>query len=584
MSTSNLKATIKEFIQRSNKETVLMVDGKWGVGKTYFLKNLNPREFGKDKIVFVSLKGVQDCNEIKQKVFTAFWGLGKKFNFFRKAFNSATSIATKGTINISFRELAEVCFDWEKFKNIILVFDDFERISLNNISYHDMLFEIHSMFVEDKNASVIIVANEEEILKNINNNANDKDFNQSCYINAREKTIEPIVKFERSLINFFPKYINTRYSYLSDEERNWLLKSKELSQILQLTNNINLRIYNRFFDTFVRINKEINKIKNISNDYKNRFLREVLICLSRLILNNTQKDLPLEDLYLNRYVHISMFPSIKLFVDEGFLDNVILKSDLERRIDVYKFDQFVGKDFSIVRKWFCFPRQKSLSAFKRIIPKSHRFANYDLFLETMRYLKWFYESGMMEEKLYQSYKEKLLQNFERFLLKMPDINLSITGMAAEGEFIDVLNRCKDTQVKQKFKRYEKELFNKNKVVEDAEFVEFVRQHPIETLDMYTKNIKKVVKISSIYNHVKVLSLCVKHSFLSHLVTPNHWANFIYKMIDNLDNPTGTAVTKILLDEVLFSHKEEYKKLCNKLEIKKQTLLKKDKIKKANINI
>ena len=44
----DLKKIIKDFAKRPNKEMMLMIDGKWGVGKTYFLKNLNSKEFGKD--------------------------------------------------------------------------------------------------------------------------------------------------------------------------------------------------------------------------------------------------------------------------------------------------------------------------------------------------------------------------------------------------------------------------------------------------------------------------------------------------------------------------------------------------------
>ena len=576
----NLEEVIKEFVQRPNKEMSLMIDGKWGVGKTYFLKSLNLKEFKKNKIVFVSLKGVRDLSEIKRKVFTAFWGLGKKFDFFSKALNGVTSIATKGIINISFRELGDVCFDWEKFKNVILVFDDFERISFNNISYHDVLFEIHSMFVEDKNASVIIVANEEEILKNINNNTNEKDFNQSCYFNAKEKTVERTTKFERALNSFLSEYINTRYAYLGIEERNWLLKSKELSQIIQQTNNTNLRKYNRFFDIFIRINEEVKKINNVNKNYKDRFLREVLLCLSRPLLNNDYKKEPtLEDLYFNRNVTIAMFPSISFFVDDGFLNSIMLKSDLERRAGVYDFDKLVGKDFSIVRSWFCLPRQKSLKAFKRIVPKSCKFTNYDLFLETMRYLTWFYKSGMMEEQLYQVYKSKLLKNFEKFLLKLSDVNLSITGMAAEKEFIDTLNQCKDKQIEQKIKSYEKKLFVENKLIKDVKFTEFVRKNPIKILDMYAKHADKVANVSNLYIHARFLLSCLKHPTSFESVTSERWADFLSKIIENLHNPTSAAVTKMVLDEVLFRHKEVYDKLLKRLEQKKQALLKQDNTKK-----
>lgn len=588
MSVKDLKEVIKDFVKRPNKEMALMIHGEWGVGKTYFLKNLNPKELGKERIILVSLKGIKTTNEINQRLLTATWQLGKTFNFFNKAFEGYISSKTAGKVNVNLGDLVGLGFDWQKFNRTILVFDDFERISSENISYQDVLFEIHSTFVEDKNTSVIIVANEDEIEVNPtrkgnqpNGKAKKLNPNEIKYQQAKEKTIERTVQFYRKLQDFFPEYIKTRYSKIPSETQEFLLRNKTIVQILQKENVKNLRDYNRFFDIFVQVHEAIDAV-NISISHRNRFLDELLFVLRAPILNSDFKEeIPaLETIYLpSGYVRLEMFPSIKNFIEKGFLNHEEFKNDIDRRVKVYNFDKYVKKDFDIIRKWFMSPRQKSLQAFARLIKKSHRFTTYDLFLETARYLNWFFSSGMIEKKLYQQRKETLLKNFQAFLLHLPNINLTIGGMADEKEFIDMLHKCQEIQIQQKLRQYEKNLFTNNRLIEDPMFVEFVRKNPGLVLDMYEKNADKVARVSRLYLHTKFLVSCLKHSTTLALIKPSPWIGLTSKIIDHLEDPAAAAVAQMLLDEIITMKSPSYKKLNGKLKRKKKILLQQDDNKK-----
>lgn len=579
----NLKEIIKDFVKQSHKEMALMIDGEWGVGKTYFLKHLNPKEFGKEKIIFVSLKGVKTPEDIGRKVLASMWNIGKKFKLFSEITKNALQIGTHGLISVSLTDLVSIGFDWKKLSNFIIIFDDFERISFEHISYHDVLFEIHSAFVEDKNASVIIVANESEIFVNLSRDAQSaedkgQNFDKTKYIQAKEKTIKRTIKFSQKLQQMFPEYIKARYCEKPAEILQYLSNSDTIKDILNREDHRNLRNYNRFFDLFVHVYENVMTL-SFKRSYKNEFLNEILICLRNSVLYSliyTDEVPALETFYLPRgYVRIEMFPSIKTFVDQGFLNLEMLKKDLERRIGVYKFDSSVSGDFATIRNWVKLPRQKTLKSFARIIKKSNKFTTYDLFLETMRYLSWFFNSEMIDEDLYKQYKNLLLKNFKKHLLQQEDINLTISGMSTEREFIDVLNECKEIKTQEKLGQYERALFTKNKLLDDAEFVEFVRKNPTLVLTMYTKNASKVAKVKKLYIHTKFLLSCLKHSPALALIKPSPWIEFASKIIDYLDDPTSAAVAQMILDEVITKSAPPYTELNEKLKRRKEMLLKRD---------
>ena len=583
----DLKKIIKDFAKRPNKEMMLMIDGKWGVGKTYFLKNLNSKEFGKEKIIFISLKGIKTLEDINRRVIAEIWKIGKKINLFSKVAQNAIQAGTGGVINISLTDLVSVGFDWKKLNNFIIIFDDFERISCENISYPDVLFEIHNTYVEDKNASVIIVANEKEIFVNLAKAEGTMDdqkqnFDEIRYRQAKEKTIERVVTFSRYLRDFFQEYIKARYSKIAPDAQEFLSKNKIVSQILQQEDISNLRTYNRFFDLFVQI-YEATVAQSAIPSHKMRFLNEILVCLRDNVLHaplkqeNPSEDIPSLE-YVNlptAYVRIEMFPSIKQLIVSGFLNIDELKKDLNRRSKAYRFDSSVSKDLNVIRRWFMTSHAQDSKSFANVIKKSNKFTTYDLFLETMRALSWFFKSGMIEEELYRQYKEALLNNFEKFLLKSKDLNLSISGMNIEQEFIDTLEKCKQVKIQEQLHTYEHILFVKNQLIEDASFAEFVKKNPKLVLEMYTKNASKVAEVTNLYAHTKFLVGCLRHSHdLAH-IQPSPWIELASKIIDHLTDPAAAAVAQMMLDEVITEQSPSYDVLNNKLKIQKDILLKRN---------
>lgn len=582
MSVKNLKEAIKEFAQRPNKEMALMINGQWGVGKTYFLKELNPHKFNKEKIVFVSLKGVKNTNDISRRALAATWTFTKKLGLFNNVINNLAGYFSRGIVSISATDFIEMFFEWKNLNNIILIFDDFERISASDISYPEVLFFIHSTFIETKTCSVIIVGNEEDLaFKKKSKNVQDPDKkgipcpDEERYQEAKDKVVENTIYFEQRLIDIFPEYLRNRYPAIQETLSSFLRSNSLSLKILKETDNINIRKYNRLFDSFIQIYNEIGNLSlKISDEHKNRFLEEVLLCLRELVLIRPNRKNPpsLEDVYNSDgfFIDIDLFPSITQLIQKGWMDVEMLREDLERRTATYAFNDSIGEDYSTIIHWFSRPYQKVLEAFSRLVKKSSSFTTYDLFLETSRYLKWFFEAKLIDETIYAQYQRELLSNFKYFLMHLDDINLSITGRAAEEEFIAVLRECQELKKQEKLKEYEKNLFSDKNLIQDPIFQEFVRSNPLIVLEMYTDHAQAISDVHVLYTHTSFLVSCIKQIPPSKPVK-EAWYVFISKLIDHINDPVATAVLEVMVTQVLSKDDTGYQKLLTRLEQKKSFL-------------
>lgn len=582
MSIKNLIEAISEFAQRPNKEMALMINGPWGVGKTYFLKKLNPHKFNKEKIVFVSLKGIKNTNDISRRALVATWTFTKKIRLFNNVINNLAGYFSRGIVSISATDFIEMFFEWKNLNNIIFIFDDFERISVSDISYPEVLFFIHSTFIEEKTCSVIIVGNEEELsFKRKSKNIHDSEKkgilspDEEQYQEAKDKVIENTIYFEQQLINIFPEYLKNRYSNITNAASSFLLSNDVNLKILKETDNINIRKYNRLFDSFIQIYNEIRNLSlKISNEHKNKFLEELLLCLRELVLIRPNKKNPpsLEDVYNSDgfFIDVDLFPSITQLIQKGWMNVEMLRKDLERRTATYAFNDSIGEDYSTIIHCLSRPYQKVLESFSRLVKKSSSFTTYDLFLETSRYLKWFFGAKLMEENIYHQYQKELLVNFKDFLMHLDDINLSITGRYAEEEFIEVLRECQNLKKQEKLKEYEKVLFSEKPIIQDPIFSEFVRSNPLIVLKMYTDHAQTISDVHVLYAHTSFLVSCIKQIPLSKSVK-EAWHVFISKLIDNISDPVAAAVLEVMVTQVLSKEDTGYQDLLTKLEQKKSLL-------------
>lgn len=214
-----IKSKIEDkFIDLLGKEGAIcmVLSGKWGVGKTYFWQKFAERNSKKlnKKFAYISLFGKDDIKQIKQEIILQAYRINqtiseisknaKKLRF-DKILDEVTPKLGSAIIEcISF-------FEKKDFENIVICFDDFERLS-NKLSLKD-IFGLISEIKEQKNCHIVMIFNAGElILDNDTKKQKDKiidyEFEYSPSVEDSYKILHEELKFFKSYPLEYFKYHN----------------------------------------------------------------------------------------------------------------------------------------------------------------------------------------------------------------------------------------------------------------------------------------------------------------------------------------------------------------------------------------
>lgn len=172
MANKHITDFLDYYIKLKNPQYAVLLKGKWGSGKTYFINNYKDHlEKIDQKYIYVSLYGVTSYDEIETKFLKA---------IHPKLYNDKTIFAgkiakglLKGTLKLDLNDDGQAdgsaSVQIPKFKpedllntkDRVLIFDDLERCSIKIV---DLLGYIN-YFVEHQSYKVILIANEEELEK-----------------------------------------------------------------------------------------------------------------------------------------------------------------------------------------------------------------------------------------------------------------------------------------------------------------------------------------------------------------------------------------------------------------------------------
>ena len=188
MKGTDIVKEIERYLQDNVYNYAVLIDGEWGSGKTYFVKNelktaIEQARVGGNqrKVMYVSLYGCQSIEDVQKNLV---WEFASKINKAKKGkekhggekeenedgiytnmvLDSAASSTKKilgGLAKRVFPEesLFDVALDWIRTRSYVFIFDDLERCNCN---LNEVFGFINGM-VEHDGAKVIIVANEKEI-------------------------------------------------------------------------------------------------------------------------------------------------------------------------------------------------------------------------------------------------------------------------------------------------------------------------------------------------------------------------------------------------------------------------------------
>ncbi|MEQ9233187.1 P-loop NTPase fold protein [Coleofasciculus sp. E2-BRE-01] len=240
----------------------VLLKGQWGAGKTWFIKKYYEKlKAHKQKCLYVSLYGMTTFSEIEDAFFQqlhpvrAFKGMAIIEKIFKEAIKSTIKFDIENIKLETQENLPDYLKDADKS---ILIFDDLERCKIELGSILGYI----NYFVEHQDLKVVIIANEDELLK------------ESSYKDIKEKligkTFGVTLDFEGALENFITVANNSDVrQFLSDN-------TQLLQKLYEEAESENLRILKQVVLEFDRIFEKLpDKAKN-----KLEFLKDILNILT----------------------------------------------------------------------------------------------------------------------------------------------------------------------------------------------------------------------------------------------------------------------------------------------------------------
>lgn len=285
MNITGIENYLNEYIKQDNPQYAVMLKGKWGCGKTFFIKQLadkwqvEPRAEERIELqpIYISLNGVSSCSAISFLIRRALYPIlySKGAQVAKKVICGTITALSKSLIDLNkdgnIDDLSSI-FDTEMILDIlskpnasvsgnkILIFDDIERSKLST----DELFGYINNLVEHSGCKVILVC-EEEKLKLLCNQPDSK----IKYDEFKEKLIGKTISFEHDLY--------TIAKSIADSSDNQYLKSNSdlIATIFIASNVQNLRIVKQFISDFKILLAEINQSKYDPNLFE-KFIQNVI--------------------------------------------------------------------------------------------------------------------------------------------------------------------------------------------------------------------------------------------------------------------------------------------------------------------
>lgn len=234
MESNKIESIFEDYLNKEKINYALLINGKWGSGKTYLWKNvLKKKAIEKEfEPIYISLNGINDVREIEGMLLSKALKLDNVYlknslKFLRNGINVVGNIIGGGSQLSDVSKGINLNLD---LSNMVLCFDDLERCSL---PIKEILGLIND-YTEHKNIKVIICADELEI------------DDQKTYHKIKEKLIGRTLSYTANYDELFSSYIENT----SDEDFTvFLNKNKKVIIHFFKKHNIqNLRTFGFFLE------------------------------------------------------------------------------------------------------------------------------------------------------------------------------------------------------------------------------------------------------------------------------------------------------------------------------------------------
>lgn len=383
---------IEKYVNKKETNYAILLDGEWGSGKTYFIREIlvpklkanyekEKKEKNKDdnlknkKPIYISLYGMEDIKEISKSIYINL--LGEKSN---KWISTPIDIAQFLKTDIDYSKITEVLEQFVNLDKNIIIFDDLERC---NIDINLCLGYINNL-VEHNNIKVIIVANEKEIGK-LNY---DKNYELKLIaamnkeVNYNDPEIKDLFGNKKKAENDIKTIVKRTHRIFKNGELYKAIKEKLIGKTIYYKPNI-LAIFDNL----------------ISNDDIDENIKEIL---------NDNKKYIIERLEYNKCINIRTFKFIIEVINEiGIAINSIHIKEKNKKIIYDKLITYIidaSSMFKTTGKTYNWSRNVD---FDTITLKGDEYTSYLDYVVGFKFVDIYIKQGIINK----SYIEKSINNY-----------------------------------------------------------------------------------------------------------------------------------------------------------------------------
>ncbi len=421
MNYDELNGYIKHYVEKDKTQSAIMLTGGWGTGKSYYIHNflepfLKEPENGKHRCAIVSLYGLKNTSEISKRIYFELRTIGRapKKSEVLSTGKAAATILAKTVLNgmtnmigfdignISDETLDEV-YSSINLSNALIVFEDLER---SNIDQIEILGYVNSL-VEQDGAKVLLVANEDEIIKT------------SGYVNSKEKTISDTILFIGNYENAIKNIISSFENDILDTNKSDDDAEKILS-LMRYHKNFNLRLFIFACQKTVDIYEIIYSLDGI--EIEQDFTKSIFYGIINFLMQIKDGELPdweennkIETNHVISAYRLYDYPLYRFCYDYIRWQHFNIDMAKETLVK-YKKQRLFHRDYSynnqdlnVIFKFYIFPENMIISALKNVEKRLSSFDDIPFYL--YRELTYFLiRCNTILNFDYSLCKERMIQN------------------------------------------------------------------------------------------------------------------------------------------------------------------------------
>lgn len=475
LSDTEIIEVIKSYIAEKLYNYAVMIDGEWGSGKTYFVKEIlipklkdwekeksnNQDDYKPKKIIYISLYGVKRVEDISKSIYMEnYLDSDKKkkgYSFGSSAVSLGFDILKNKGIDLDREAIKDLLSQFMSLESSILIFDDLERC---NIPVNEVLGYING-FVEHQAMKVIIVANQKEVNKEeMENNAElkllvasntnidvpkkDETKNQANHkISADELKyrVQNIFSSQNEYEKIKEKLIGVTIFYTPNLEsilhhmildinvKNYLRKRLENNMPFYINfmsryNHINLRTFQFYLSKLQILYFEINKYNN-TDDFLNYIMKYCFDACCRFKLgielcNWDEISLPyLEIDALSQFRYYYECELRLRFVDEFVTYSYFNHEGIQETIDFYnRYHSSQAKESSQLIKnlshgWYCHSEQQVIEWINKLIKNlEDNLYDFEEYAKIIKEILNIVEYAKFDTQIIKKIKEVMIKNIQ----------------------------------------------------------------------------------------------------------------------------------------------------------------------------